>query len=62
MSELWKERQEVVKGLREENAVARAKRSDAQQLGTLDHRLGQGVGAVRERARLLGSIEKAKTR
>jgi len=37
-------------------AEERTKRSDAEQLAILDHRLGGGVGAGRERKRLLGRI------
>lgn len=37
---------------RAERIKARAERSPAQQLAELDRRLGVGVGAVRERARL----------
>ena len=37
-------------------AEERAKRSDKEQLAILDQRLGEGVGAKRERDRLLGRI------
>ena len=37
----------------EELAAERAQRTDDQQIDHLDQRLGKGVGAVRERARLL---------
>lgn len=40
----------------EARAAARAKRSPAQQLVLLDERLGQGVGAARERTRLGGLV------
>lgn len=36
----------------ESNASERAKRSPQDQLKVLDRRLGRGVGAVKERARL----------
>ena len=38
-------------------AEGRAKRSDKEQLEILDQRLGEGVGAERERKRLLGRIK-----
>ncbi len=38
-------------------AEGRAKRSDKEQLAILDQRLGEGVGAERERKRLLGRIK-----
>lgn len=44
------------------NAETRAKRSPQQQITVLDERLGSGQGAKRERARLLGQIEAAKSK
>lgn len=38
----------------------RAKRSPQEQIAMLDDRLGVGVGAVKERARLAKQIEKSK--
>lgn len=40
-------------------AAERAKRSPQQQLKKLDDKLGVGVGAVKERARLQALIDKA---
>ena len=48
-------RREAAAELRE----ARAKRSHQQQLDTLDAKLGKGVGAQKERARLIRLIEEA---
>jgi hypothetical protein len=39
-----------------ERAAARNERSAAQQIAELDRRLGKGVGAKRERARLLKAV------
>jgi hypothetical protein len=52
MSNPWFERQEEKRAIREENAAARAKRTNKGQLEALDHRLGKGVGAKKERVRL----------
>ena len=41
----------------QEMAECRAARSHTQQLKVLDDRLGEGVGAVKERARLAALIE-----
>ena len=40
--------------------AARAERSPEQQLAILDQRLGSGVGATKERARLQAEIEGKK--
>ena len=48
----WGMKQEVKSEDREERLVARAKLSNKQQLKALDARLGKGVGAKKERARL----------
>jgi len=37
-------------------AEERAKRSAAQQIATLDERLGKGVGACKERAKLIAEM------
>lgn len=42
------------------NQEARAERTPQQQLATLDKRLGDGLGAVKERAKLQKQIEDAK--
>lgn len=42
------------------NAEERAKRSPQAQIAVLDQRLGKGVGASKERARLTAQIEAAK--
>lgn len=51
---------------RKEQAVIRneerARRSDSEQLSLLDMRLGEGLGAVRERARLHRKIEEHTVR
>lgn len=44
------------------NAVARSKRSPAQQIAVLDKRLGVAQGAVKERGRLLAQTQKHKKR
>jgi len=41
----------------EERSIARAARTPSGQLAVLDTRLGEGEGAVRERAKLLRKIE-----
>lgn len=50
------------KAVAEENARARAERSPSQQLALLNEKLGDGEGAVRERARLQRLIEHAPER
>jgi hypothetical protein len=45
----------------QEMAECRAARSHTQQLKVLDDRLGEGMGAVKERARLVVLIEKDNT-
>ena len=47
-----RERREQLRAIADENTEARASRTDKQQLATLDKRLGKGVGAEKERARL----------
>jgi len=52
------ERRQTAKDLVEE----RAKRSAEDQLALLDHKLGKGVGAAKERARLVQQIADRKTK
>ena len=52
MTSKWRERQEDKQALIEENAERRAKLSNKEQLKALDFRLGEGVGAKKERKRL----------
>jgi len=44
------------------SAEKRAQRTNKQQLALLDQRLGEGVGAHKERARLSGAITPKKGR
>lgn len=53
----WTERQENKREIRESNLAERAKRSPKQQLAVLDRRLGKGIGAKRERAKLAKELE-----
>ena len=56
-------RREELRSEAEERASARASRSNSEQIALLDSRLGLGVGAVRERGRLVEKIEaKSRTR
>jgi len=43
-----------------ERAMSRASRTASEQMDLLDERLGKGVGARRERARLMKLIEKGE--
>ena len=54
-------RREELREKAEERASERAARTPAGQLRVLDTRLGDGVGAVRERERLVSEIERGKT-
>jgi|GEM_PF-2529952 len=57
----WQERQEEKRQIIEENQTARLNRSAKEQLARLDARLGKGVGAVKERAKLNKILEGEKT-
>jgi len=56
-----RQRREELRKRAEELAQSRASRSASQQLSLLDDRLGVGVGAVQERARLQQEIDEAKS-
>ncbi len=48
----WRAKQNAKRVGREKNERSREKRSDKEQLATLDGRLSKGVGAKKERAKL----------
>ena len=54
------QRREFLREVAEENAKARAKRTPRQQLDLLDKRLGEGVGAMRERKHLQKLLANSK--
>lgn len=54
----WQEKQAAKLATLKDNQEARAKRTPQQQLDLLDAKLGEGVGAKKERARLLKKIAK----
>jgi len=53
----WDDREKAKQERIERNLTARAARTPQQQLDRLDKLLGKGVGANKERARLLKEIE-----
>ena len=54
-----RERREQLRAIADENAEARASRTNKQQLAMLDKRLGKGIGAKKERKRLAEKGENA---
>jgi hypothetical protein len=56
----YRKRMEKKQMTSEINAEERGKRSPKAQIDLLDKRLGKGIGAVKERARLNAQIEAAK--
>jgi hypothetical protein len=58
--ELWQARKQEKLDSAQRRLSDRAQRSPEQQLALLDQRLGEGVGAKRERARLQSLIEAPK--
>lgn len=56
----WEDRKKAKIEAREERQYARANRTDEEQLARLDMLLGEGIGATRERARLIKRIAKRK--
>lgn len=53
----WDDRQKAKLAKADDNKLAREARTPQQQLDRLDKLLGEGVGAKKERARLLKEIE-----
>lgn len=54
--QLWRDRQDRKRFIRESNASTRDRRSPQEQLHMLDLRLGLNDGAKRERVRLAGLV------
>lgn len=57
MNKVWATNKQRRIAIAEENFKSRAKRSSEEQIAVLDLKLGKGIGAKKERAKLLKQIE-----